>query len=144
VTDAFRAMIVRAARALGSQTALAAALGVHPARISRLRRGAGDYQRLNVENCLRLSAILGVPPADVLHAAGHADLAALLETLWNEPRERQAMAVNERRLLRLWRDQSPERQAAVLSLLDTEGGSAVASSRRPRFPVAARNARGRR
>ena len=54
----FQSYVGRAAKHLGSQVALAKALGIDPTRISRLMKGAGDYARLNFENCLRLAAIL--------------------------------------------------------------------------------------
>ena len=59
----FQAFLERAARRVGSQVALAKALGVDPTRISRLIRGGGDYARLNFENCLRLAQILDEWPS---------------------------------------------------------------------------------
>ena len=45
-SDGFRHHLDRAAKHLGSQLALAKALGIDPTRISRLMRGGGDQAPL--------------------------------------------------------------------------------------------------
>ena len=129
----FQSYLDQAAKHLGSQAALARALGVDPTRISRLLKGAGDYAHLNFENCLRLAAILDEWPAEVLRAAGHTEQAALLEQLCG-PSGR-SIKSSEWQLLHMWRELPADRQAAVLTLLKTEGrpAAAVATVRRE-FP----------
>jgi DNA-binding Xre family transcriptional regulator len=139
VTALFRTLLERAAEKLGSQTALAAALGIDPTRISRLKQGRGDYSRLNFENCLKLAAILDEWPADVLRAAGHTQHARLFEAICGRARDDRSIKSSEWELLRLWRDLPPTRQAAFLNLLKTEGGPAVASTGRRQFSGAARS-----
>jgi hypothetical protein len=138
VTAAFRQLLDRAAEKLGSQVALAAALGIDAARVSRLRQGRGIYSRLNFENCLKLAAILDEWPADVLRAAGHAQYATLFEKFCGPPGAAHSLKSSEWLLLQLWRDLPAERQTAFLNLLKTEGGPAGVSTRRQEFPVAAR------
>src|SRR5262245_12441723 len=138
----FRTYLDRAARRLGSQVALAKAMGIDPTRISRLMRGAGDYARLNFENCLKLAAILDEWPADVLRAAGHRDQATLLEQLCGPPTLGRAVKSSEWRLLQLWRELPAARQAAVLTLLKTEGEPAAPTATvRQEFPRSVRRRR---
>jgi hypothetical protein len=139
----FRTYLDRAARRLGSQTALAKALDVDPTRISRLMRGSGEYLRLNFENCLKLATILDEWPADLLKAAGHTAQAALLEQLCGPPTVRGALKSSEWRLLQMWRELPAARQAAILTLLKTEGGPAAsAATVRPEFPRTVRRRSG--
>jgi hypothetical protein len=121
----FQSFLDRAAKHLGSQAALAKALGIDPTRISRLIRGAGDYAHLNFENCLRLAAILDEWPAEVLRAAGHTEQAALLEQLCGPPDSERSIKSSEWQLLHMWRDLPADRQAAILTLLKTEGRPAA-------------------
>jgi hypothetical protein len=139
----FRAYLDRAARSLGSQAALAKALGVDPTRISRLMRGAGEYAHLNFENCLKLAVILDEWPADVLRSAGHSDQAALLELLCGPPSLERTLKSSEWQLLQMWRDLSAARQAAVLTLLRTEGEPAApVATVRQEFPRSVRQRTG--
>jgi transcriptional regulator with XRE-family HTH domain len=140
--SSFKALLEQGARKLGSQAALADALGIDAARISRLKRGASEYGRLNVENCLRLAAILDEWPASVLKAAGHVELAALFEKLSGPEGNGGALKTSEWELLKIWRDLPLNRQTAFLNLLKTEGGPAAAApvSRRLDFPRRARAA----
>jgi hypothetical protein len=133
--DAFRLYLDRAAHHSGSQAALAKALGIDPTRISRLMRGGGDYAHLNFENCLRLAAILDEWPADVLRAAGHAEQAVLLEQLCGPPDHERSIRASEWQLLQAWRELPRAKQAAVLTLLKTQGepAASVAAVRRE-FP----------
>ncbi len=131
----FQSYVDRAAKHLGSQVALAKALGIDPTRISRLMKGAGDYARLNFENCLRLAAILDEWPAEVLRAAGHTEQALLLEQLCGPPQGERSIKSSEWQLLQMWRELPAERQAAVLTLLKTEGRPAApAATVRREFP----------
>jgi hypothetical protein len=132
-TDAFRIYLDRAAKHLGSQVALARALGIDPTRISRLMRGNGDYAHLNFENCLRLAALLDELPAEVLRAAGHTDQAVLLEKLCGPPEGERSVRSSEWALLQAWRGLSAEKQAAVLTLLESQGEPAAPAVRRE-FP----------
>ena len=132
-TDAFRLYLDRAAKHLGSQVALARALGIDPTRVSRLMRGDGDYAHLNFENCLRLAAILDEWPAEVLRAAGHIDQAVLLEKLCGPSGGERSVRSSEWALLQAWRELSREKQAAVLTLLQSQGEPAAAAVRRE-FP----------
>jgi transcriptional regulator with XRE-family HTH domain len=140
--SAFTTLLEQGARKLGSQAALAEALGIDAARISRLKRGTSEYGRLNVENCLRLAAVLDEWPATVLRAAGHVELAALFERLSGPEGNGRALKTSEWELLRIWRDLPLNRRTAFLNLLKTEGGPATAdlASRRPEFPRRARAA----
>jgi DNA-binding Xre family transcriptional regulator len=142
VTASFRQLLDRAAQKLGSQTALAAALGVDPTRISRLKQGRGDYSRLNFENCLKLAAILDEWPPDVLRAAGHARHATLFESLCGPRGAARSLKSSEWQLLQLWRDLSSTRQAAFLNLLKTEGGPAGVATSRREFSGAPRRSSG--
>jgi hypothetical protein len=131
----FQSYLERAAQSLGSQIALARALGIDPTRISRLMRGTGDYARLNFENCLRLAAILDEWPAPILRAAGHVDQAVLLERLCGPSAGERSLKSSEWQLLRKWRTLPIARQKAVITLLETEGEPAAPSaSVRRQFP----------
>jgi hypothetical protein len=131
----FQGLLERAARQLGSQAALARALGIDPTRVSRLIRGGGEYARLNFENCLRLAAILDEWPAEVLRSAGHSEQAALLQRLCGSPGDERSVKSSEWQLLQMWRELPAARQAAVLTLLQTEGGPAApAATVRREFP----------
>ena len=88
-------------------------------------KGAGDYARLNFENCLRLAAILDESPADVLRTAGHTDQAVLLEQLCGPSNGERTIKSSEWQLLQMWRQLPAVRQAAVLTLLKTERGPAA-------------------
>lgn len=123
--NGFQTFLDRAARRLGSQVALAKALGIDPTRISRLMRGGGDYARLNFENCLRLAAILDERPAEVLRAAGHDEQALLLEQVCGPASGERVVKSSEWQLLEMWRTLPPERQAAILTLLKPEGEPAA-------------------
>ena len=134
-SDTFRPYLDRAAKHLGSQVALARALGIDPTRISRLMRGGGDYAHLNFENCLRLAAILDEWPAEVLRAAGHVEQAALLEHLCGPPGGERAVRSSEWELLHAWRELPRSKQAAVLTLLKSQGEPAApAAAVRREFP----------
>lgn len=121
----FQSCLDRAAKHLGSKVALARALGIDPTRISRLMKGAGDYTRLNFENCLRLAAILDESPEEVLRAAGHTEQALLLEQLCGPPPGERPIKSSEWQLLHMWRQLPAARQAAILTLLRTEKGPAA-------------------
>ena len=136
--DNFQLLLGRAARHLGSQVALARALGVDPTRISRLLKSRGDYPHLNFENCLRLAAILDLSPNEVLTAAGHTEQAALLERWCGPQRPDMSIKSSEWQLLQMWRDLPVERQTALLTLLKTEGGPVAAITDRREFPRSAR------
>jgi hypothetical protein len=123
----FRMYLDRAAQHLGSQVALARALGIDPTRISRIMKGAGDYTHLNFENCLRLAAILDEWPSEVLRAAGHTEQAVLVEHLYGPPTHGRSLKSSEWQLLQMWRELSTERQAAIMTLLKTEGGPAAST-----------------
>ena len=116
----FQTLLDRAARRVGSQVALAKALGIDPTRISRLVRGSGDYARLNFENCLRLAQILDELPVDILKAAGHTEQARLFEQLCGPPSAERSLRSSEWQLLKMWRELPAARQAAILTLLKTE------------------------
>lgn len=143
VTRTFRACLERAAQKLGSQAALAEALGIDPTRISRLKRAGGQYRRLNFENCLRLAAILDEWPPEILRAAGHTGPAALFEQLCGMPDRGRSIKSSEWELLRMWRELPAARQAAMLDLLKTERRPAV-STRRRQFSDARRRSGGTR
>jgi hypothetical protein len=139
----FQQYLDRAARHMGSQVALARALGIDPTRISRIMKGAGDYAHLNFENCLRLAAILDEWPSEVLRAAGHTEQAALVEQLYGPPGHGRSLKSSEWALLHIWRGLPAERQAAILTLLKPEGGPAVsATTVRPEFSGAVRRRSG--
>src|SRR5262245_53307627 len=124
----FQTYLNRAARHLGSQAALAKALGVDPTRISRLMKGAGDYAHLNFENCLRLAAILDEWPSEVLRAAGHTEQALLVERLYGPPTQGRSLKSSEWQMLQMWRELPAARKAAILTLLETEGGPAASAT----------------
>ena len=139
----FQTYLERAAQSLGSQVALAKALGIDPTRISRLMRGTGDYARLNFENCLRLASILDEWPGAILRAAGHVDQAALLEKLCGPSTGERSIKSSEWQLLKKWRTLPAARQRAVFTLLETEGEpAAAATSVRREFPSDVRRRRG--
>ncbi len=127
-SDSFRLYLDRAARHLGSQVALAKALGIDPTRISRLMRGGGDYAHLNFENCLRLAAILDEWPVEVLRAAGHTEQAALLDQLCGPTDRERSIRSSEWQLLQAWRELPRAKQAAVLTLLKSQGEPAAPSA----------------
>jgi hypothetical protein len=98
-------------------------------------RGAGEYAHLNFENCLKLAVILDEWPAEILKAAGHTDQAALLERLCGPPSLERTLKSSEWQLLQMWRELSTARQAAVLTLLKTEGEPAApVATVRQEFP----------
>jgi hypothetical protein len=132
----FRTFLERATHHLGSQVALAKALGIDPTRINRLLKGGGgDYAHLNFENCLRLAAILDERPAEVLRSAGHHEQAALLEHVCGPIGGERSLRSSEWQLVQLWRELPTSRQAALLTLLATEGGPAAAvTTVRREFP----------
>ena len=126
--DAFRLYLDRATKHLGSQLALAKALGIDPTRVSRLMHGGGDYAHLNFENCLRLAAILDEWPPEVLRAAGHAEQAVLFEQLSGPPGGERVVRSSEWKLLQAWRELPREKQAAVMTLLKAQGEPAAPSA----------------
>ena len=132
--DAFRLYLDRAAKHLGSQLALAKALGIDPTRVRRLMRGGGDYAHLNFENCLRLAAILDEWPADVLRAAGHAEQAVLFEQFCGPSGSDRSVRSSEWQLLQAWRELPREKQAAVMTLLKSQGEPAATAAVRREFP----------
>src|SRR4029453_9799553 len=77
-------MIREAAQHFGSKSALAHAVGINASRLSRLAHH-GEYS-LNIENCLRLAKVAGLPASDVLRAAGKGDIADLIESLYDDRR----------------------------------------------------------
>ena len=132
-SDDFRNYLDRAARHLGSQLALAKALGIDPTRISRLMRGGGDYAHLNFENCLRLAAILDEWPVEVLRAAGHTEQEVLLEQLCGPSGPERFIRSSEWQLLQTWRELPRAKQAALLTLLKAQGEPAAPAAVRREF-----------
>jgi hypothetical protein len=120
ITNDFQTLLERAARRVGSQVALAKALGIDPTRISRLIRGNGDYARLNFENCLRLAQILDEWPIEILKAAGHTEQARLFEQLCGPSRDERSVRAGEWELLQKWRELPAAQKSAILTLLRTE------------------------
>jgi len=78
--DDFKGLLNRIAGTFKTQKELADALDIDPSRLSRAIN-AGDFP-FNVENCLRLAKLSGEPPSAVLRAAGKADIAELIESLY--------------------------------------------------------------
>lgn len=109
VTD-FKELLNRIADRFDSRDALAKALGMNGSRLSRALN-SGDFP-FNVANCLRLAKISGEPPSKVLRAAGKADVAELLESLYKP-----SVNEGERELLDLWDTLSKQEQHGVMSLL---------------------------
>jgi transcriptional regulator with XRE-family HTH domain len=73
-------LIERYARRYGSLSALGKAIGLSPSRMSRLARG--DQGSLEVINCLKLAELTGESPASILRSADKADVAELIERLY--------------------------------------------------------------
>jgi len=77
----------------GSQSDLAAALGLSRPRVNRALRGVGGYT-FGLEACVELAALCGVHPHVVLSAAGKAPLSERLNRLYNvDTRGRDEQAV---------------------------------------------------
>lgn len=75
----------------GSKSALAQAMGINSTRLSRLARHT-DQHSLGTANCLRLAKHTDHPASDVLRAAGKADVADLIESLYGEDRTHERSA----------------------------------------------------
>lgn len=80
-TRAFRELVLDLANRHGSLSALAQQLGLSPSRLSRVANGTPGAS-MEVVNCLRLAQLAGQSPAQVLRAAGKADVADLLDGLY--------------------------------------------------------------
>lgn len=65
----------------GTQDALARAIGISPSRISRVLK---NTYSLSVENCLKLAKETGLPPAEILRAAGKPDIHNLIKDLYGD------------------------------------------------------------
>jgi len=80
----FRALLMEAEALFdGVQRRLAAQLGIDATRYNKLRTGTAYH--LNVENCLRLAALLKRTPGEVLRAANKAGVADLLDAYYGVP-----------------------------------------------------------
>jgi hypothetical protein len=82
---AFRKLLLEAEALFGGvQRRLAAELEIDPTRYNKLR--GGEAYTLNVENCLRLAAILKRSPTEVLRAANKTAIAEALEAYYGTPK----------------------------------------------------------
>jgi transcriptional regulator with XRE-family HTH domain len=79
----FADIIEQAAKHVGTKDALAKKIGISATRISRVANDASQHT-LNVENCLRLAEITGIPPSDILRVAGKQEVADLIERLYGQ------------------------------------------------------------
>jgi hypothetical protein len=81
VVTEFVEMLNRISERFPTRTAFAKALGINASRLSRALNDVGE-RPFNVKNCLRLAKVSGESPAEVLRAAGKADIAELIESLY--------------------------------------------------------------
>jgi DNA-binding phage protein len=111
-------LLLAAIDRFGNQQAVGEQVGVDRTRISRAMRGEHS---LEVVNCLRLAKAMDMNPAEVLRAAGKADVAALLEGFYEQP----SISPSERELLKRWAtltDSSRRSLLAVMQELATAEG----------------------
>jgi hypothetical protein len=95
----------------GTAQALADALGMS---LSAFQRGV-KHGSLGVENLLRLSVEAGVPPGEVLQAAGKAPVLDLIQTLFGPSKP--PLTAAQRELLELWPRLPADAQRATLTLV---------------------------
>jgi transcriptional regulator with XRE-family HTH domain len=95
----------------GTAQALADALGMS---LSAFQRGVKNGS-LGVENLLRLSVVAGVPPGEVLRAAGKGPVLDLIETLFGPAKA--PLTGPQRELLELWPRLPSDAQRATLTLV---------------------------
>lgn len=111
----------------GTQTALAKAIGITDSRLAKVLKG--DAGALSVLNCLRLAKVAGLPPSQILRAAGKSEIAALIEDMYGEsaqPTISLEQFTREELIEKWWPDLSPTARAALHALLNE-----LAPERRP-------------
>lgn len=79
--------------------------------LSAFSRGVREEGTLSVENCLALARVLGEHPSRVLRLAGRETVAEHIDHLFNN--EENTFSEREHDIIRLWRDLTPARQAAI-------------------------------
>lgn len=104
----FQELLNRIAKQFPTRQALAKALGINASRLSRALNGT-DRLPFNIANCLKLAQLSGEPASDVLRAAGKADIANLIESLYGEERRVTDPALQD--LLKHWPTFSAEEKA---------------------------------
>ena len=90
-------MLDEAVGQLGTQRAVADALGITTSRLGRIRKGEHS---LDVLNCLKLARAMRRSPSSVLAAAGKKDVAEMIELLYG--RDQGGLPADERELLHDW------------------------------------------
>jgi len=107
-----------------TKKAFADEVGLTSSAISRYLRGDPRHV-MPIDACLRVAKRTGYSPAKLLRAAGHGDVADLIEDLFGVAAERRAHFVEGRRLtaadermLAQYRSLSPKPQRLVQGLLD--------------------------
>lgn len=79
----FRRLLLAAIAAFGGRKRdLARRVGITPSALSRL---LGGRARPGADFCLRVAHVTGASPSPLLRAAGHGEIAALLEELYGDP-----------------------------------------------------------
>jgi hypothetical protein len=137
VNDEFKALLNKIAIRFPSRQAFANAIGMNGSRLSRALN-TGDFP-FNVTNCLRLAKLSGESPAEILRAAGKADVADLIESLYGKDRTR-LLSLGERELLDEWEGLTPPARDALRVLMRERQISSTKepkhSRRRPRDQAA--------
>jgi hypothetical protein len=102
-------IVMRAAKRLGSATALAEAAGL---TVSAMLRCAKGHNRLTLgaESCLSIAEVSGENPSALLRAAGKGEVADRIERLYGPPRP--PLSADERALLAL--DEETKRRVREL------------------------------
>jgi hypothetical protein len=110
----FKALLNRIAGRFASRQDFAKALKITPSRMSKVLN-SGDLP-LNVTNCLRVAKLSGESPSEILRAAGKADVAELIESLYGEDRT-QLLSAAERELLDEWSRLTPRGRESLRALI---------------------------
>lgn len=108
--------LLRAIRArFPSDKAMADAIGISPARLSRAMNQ--EEYTLNAVNCLRLARRSGESPSRVLRVAGKGEVADLIEAMYGKPRASDTPAVQPD-VARVWNQLLADEQENVQQLME--------------------------
>lgn len=102
---------------LGSNHALAQALGLSDSRTGRLLRG--ERESLNTLNCLKFAVLAERDPSEILRAAGKAEIATAIESMYGRSARPTTAAIgpDEAGLLKAWRTLGASQQQTLRVLL---------------------------
>jgi len=110
----FTELLNKAVSRFPSKKAFAEAMDIDASRLSRALK-ANDFP-FNVTNCLRLARVSGESPSAVLRAAGKADVAEMIESLYGKDRT-QLLTAAERELLDEWSKLTPRGRDSLRTLI---------------------------